>query len=63
MSSNLGSNIDCFPCFTIDYANGFLFCYTIGDDIGHDIRYIIDYDNAKAIEYAIDCAIGKVNGQ
>ena len=49
--------------FTIDYANGFIFCYTVGDAIGHSIRYIIDYANDKAIECAIDYAIGNVNGQ
>ena len=49
--------------FTIDYANRFLFCYTVGDAIGQAIRYIIGYANDKAIECAIDCAIGNVNGQ
>jgi hypothetical protein len=41
--------------FTIDYANGFIFCYTVGDAIGHSIRYIIDYANDKAIECHGQC--------
>ena len=49
--------------FTIDYANGLYSCYIVGDAIGHAIRYIIDYTNEKAIECAIDYAIGNVNGQ
>jgi hypothetical protein len=49
--------------FTIDFAHGLYSCYIVGDAIGHAIRYIIDYTNDKAIECAIDYAIGNVNGQ
>ena len=69
MSLKLGPTIDCIPCygFTIDYGNGFIFCYTIGHAIGHAISYMIDYGidytNDKATGNAIDYAIGKVNWQ
>ena len=65
MSSNVGPNIDCIRCYwlTIDYANGLYSCYIVGDAIGRAIRFIIDYTNEKAIECAIDYAIGNVNGQ
>ena len=46
-----------------NYANGLYSCYIVGDAIGHAIRFIIDYTNEKAIECAIDYAIGNVNGQ
>ena len=49
--------------FTIDYANGFIFCYTIVDAIGYANIYINNYANDKVMECAIDYAIGKVNGQ
>jgi hypothetical protein len=54
-------HIDCIPCFWLCHwlANGFLFCYTVNDAIGHAIRYIIDYANDKAIAIQLSMKFAK----